>query len=204
MSKILSSAAADVQTTLTDQAPVESDTVGSRLRRMRKLYGMSQRELAKQAGVTNGAISVIEQDRVSPSVASLKKILEVFDLSLSEFFAADFTPDSRVFVRAADLTLISDGPVLLRQVGLNLANRKMQVLHETYPPGGDTGEVLLSHDGEEAGIVVRGEIEVTVGGQSQVLRRGDGYYFDSRLPHRFRNRGDEECELVSSCTPPSF
>jgi mannose-6-phosphate isomerase-like protein (cupin superfamily) len=36
------------------------------------------------------------------------------------------------------------------------------------------------------------------------LEPGDAYYFDSRLPHRFRNVGEEECEVVSACTPPSF
>jgi transcriptional regulator with XRE-family HTH domain len=85
--------------------------VGTRLRRLRDVYGMSQRELARQAGVTNGAISMIEQDRVSPSIASLKKILGAFGLSLSDFFADEFKLDSQIFYRADELTLISDGPV---------------------------------------------------------------------------------------------
>ena len=37
-----------------------------------------------------------------------------------------------------------------------------------------------------------------------ILGAGDGYYFDSTLPHRFRNLGEEECEIVSVCTPPTF
>ncbi|WP_442505125.1 cupin domain-containing protein [Novipirellula sp. SH528] len=204
MSKILSNSGDPVQPNSKEPASSESEAVGSRLLRLRQAYGISQRELAKRAGVTNGAISMIEQDRVSPSVASLKKILEVFGLSLADFFADDFEPDSQVFFRTAELAIIADGLVVLRQVGSNMSKRQMQMLHEIYAIGGDTGEVLLSHEGEEAGIVVRGEIEVTVGGQVEVLRRGDGYYFNSRLPHRFRNIGDEECELVSSCTPPSF
>lgn len=59
-------------------------------------------------------------------------------------------------------------------------------------------------DGEEAGIIVRGEIELTVGNQCEVLGPGDGYYFSSQLPHRFRNLGKVDCEIVSSCTPPTF
>jgi transcriptional regulator with XRE-family HTH domain len=178
--------------------------VGTRLRRLRDVYGMSQRELARQAGVTNGAISMIEQDRVSPSIASLKKILGAFGLSLSDFFADEFKLDSQIFYRADELTLISDGPVILRQLGANMSNRNLQVLHETYVGGGETGADLLTHDGEEAGIVVRGQIEITVGGQREVLSRGDGYYFSSRIPHRFQNIGADECEIVSVCTPPTF
>jgi mannose-6-phosphate isomerase-like protein (cupin superfamily) len=37
-----------------------------------------------------------------------------------------------------------------------------------------------------------------------VLGPGEAYYFDSRIPHRFRNPADEICELVSACTPPTF
>ena len=47
-------------------------------------------------------------------------------------------------------------------------------------------------------------IELTVNGQIYLLGPGDAYYFDSRLPHRFRNTGKETCRLVSACTPPSF
>jgi DNA-binding XRE family transcriptional regulator len=50
--------------------------VGAHLKAVRTMYGLSQRELAKRAGVTNGTISLIEQNRVSPSVSSLKKVLD--------------------------------------------------------------------------------------------------------------------------------
>jgi mannose-6-phosphate isomerase-like protein (cupin superfamily) len=80
----------------------------------------------------------------------------------------------------------------------------MAVMHEKYPPGADTGEVMLAHLGEEGGVVVRGSIELTVAGESRVLGPGDAYYFRSSLPHRFRNTGSLECEIVSACSPPTF
>ncbi len=190
-------------------APVDPGTsppaeVGIRIRQLREAWGMSQRKLAGLAGVTNGAISMIEQDRVSPSVASLRKILEVFGLSLVDFFSDNLATSMKVFYGADETTRLSCGPVTLRQVGGPTPYRKLQLLHEFYEPGGDTGPEMLSHDGEESGIVVRGQIEITVGSQCQTLGPGDGYYFDSRRPHRFRNRGNEQCELVSCCTPPRF
>jgi quercetin dioxygenase-like cupin family protein len=63
---------------------------------------------------------------------------------------------------------------------------------------------MLRHEGEEGGVVVRGEIELTVGDATRVLRAGDAYAFKSGIPHRFRNLGREACEIVSACTPPSF
>ncbi len=91
----------------------------------------------------------------------------------------------------------------LRQVG-DASRHAIQMLREVYQPGGDTGPDMLSHQAEEAGIVVSGVIEVTVGDQCRVLNPGDGYLFDSRLPHRFRNIGNTACVVVSACTPPTF
>ena len=82
--------------------------------------------------------------------------------------------------------------------------RDLQMLAERKAPGADSGKVMLNHHGEDCGIVLRGQLEVTVGEDKTVLGPGDAYYFDSREPHRFRNIGDEPCELVSACTPPSF
>jgi transcriptional regulator with XRE-family HTH domain len=203
MTKILNDDQGAVQMSPSRTHGSDCQEFGSRVLRLRQAYGISQRELAKRAGVTNGAISMIEQNRVSPSVASLSKILDVFGLSLSEFFASDFSADVHVFFPAGELPMVSEGAVNLRQIGGDQSNRRMLVLHEVYTPGGGTGDALLSHDGEEAGVVVRGEIEITVGGQCQILRPGDGYYFNSRMPHRFRNISSEDCEIVSSCLPGS-
>lgn len=185
-------------------AGLNAGEVGTRVHRLRQRFGMSQRKLAKVAGVTNGTISMIEQNRVSPSVASLKKILEAFGITLAEFFSSDFMEEAHVFYREHELPRLIDERVILRQVGGDFVNRKLQVLHETYAPGGDTGADMVSHEGEEAGVIVRGKIEITVGGQCEVLGAGDAYYFNSRLPHRFRNIHKEVCEIVSTCTPPTF
>lgn len=181
-----------------------STDIGARLKTLRRMYDLSQRELAKRAGVTNATISLIEQNKVSPSVGSLKKVLDGIPISLADFFALDLSPTSPVFYRADELTEITSGAVSYRQVGSDLSRRHMQILHERYEPGADTGRELLRHESEEGGIVVRGRIELTVGTEMRVLGPGDAYYFDSRLPHRFRNVGDEPAETVSACTPPSF
>ncbi|MBD3677456.1 MAG: cupin domain-containing protein [Rhodobacteraceae bacterium] len=186
--------------------------IGSRLRSLREARGLSQRELAARAGLTNGTISLIEQNKTSPSVSSLKSVLDAFPVSLSEFFSEveDVGPP-KYFYAATEFTELSpqdigmgDGArVSLRQLG-NAARHSLQVLHETYPPGADTGPDMLSHEAEEAGVVLSGIIEITVADQVRVLNPGDGYLFDSRLPHRFRNIGSMDCVIVSACTPPTF
>jgi transcriptional regulator with XRE-family HTH domain len=178
--------------------------VGTHLKAVRQMYGLSQRELAKRAGVTNGLISLIEQNRVSPSVSSLKKVLDGIPMALADFFTLDLGGKPQVFFPREELANIGTANVELRLVGGRLAQRNMSILHERYAANADTGEEMLTHAGEEGGVVVKGKIELTVGGESRVLGAGDAYYFKSSIPHRFRNTGREECEIVSASSPPSF
>ena len=178
--------------------------IGKRLRALRTEHGFSQRELATRAGVTNGTISMIEQNRTSPSVGSLKKVLDGFPIAMSDFFAHDFSSRRKIFFSETELARISEGKIEYKQVGRDLTGKSLQVLHETYKPGADTGRNMLSHQGEEAGVVVQGKLEVTVGTERQVLKVGDAFYFESHKPHRFRCIGDEAAIVVSACTPPSF
>ncbi|RPH54484.1 MAG: cupin domain-containing protein [Lysobacterales bacterium] len=178
--------------------------VGGHLKAVRIMYGLSQRELAKRAGVTNGTISLIEQNRVSPSVSSLKKVLDGIPMSLAEFFTLDLQVNPQVFYARDELTDIGDRDVSLRLIAAKRPNRAMAIMHERYRPKADTGADMLSHKGEEGGVIVSGRIELTVGGQSRVLGPGDAYYFASAVPHRFRNIGEQPCELISASTPPTF
>jgi transcriptional regulator with XRE-family HTH domain len=50
--------------------------IGGRLRFIRARQKLSQRELAKRAGVTNSTISLIESNQMNPSVGALKRILD--------------------------------------------------------------------------------------------------------------------------------
>jgi transcriptional regulator with XRE-family HTH domain len=178
--------------------------VGKQLRAVRTAFGLSQRELAKRAGVTNGMISLIEQDRVSPSVGSLQKVLSAFPMTMAEFFTRDMEGREEVVFRAEELPDVGTDNIHYRLVAAARRDRKMSILWESYEPDSDTGEDLLSHDGEEGGVVVEGQLELTVGGKTWVLGPGDAYYFDSRLPHRFRNTGDVRARIVSANAPPTI
>lgn len=187
---------------------------GARLKAAREARRLSQRQLAAAAGVTGAMISMVEQNRTSPSIATLKKILSGLDMSLGAFFAEAEPAGTGWYFRHEDLREITpeakigaaaeDTPrVRFLQVGRPGASA-LQMLYERYPPGADTGAELYSHEADEAGIVVAGEILVTVGTETRLLAAGDGYLFNSRTPHRFRNPGARDCIIVSACTPPTF
>jgi len=180
--------------------------LGARLRIVRLRHQLSQRALAKKAGVANATISLIESGNTSPSVSALKRILAGIPMTLAEFFSDELPGmKSEVFYRAESLTEISGGEgISYRQIGSAKAGHMLQILFETYEVGADTGLNMLQHEGEEGGVILSGRLEVTVGESSRVLSVGDAYYFNSNEPHRFRNAGSQPCTLVSSCSPPTF
>lgn len=201
---------------------MEDFDVGAKLRALRIAKGLSQRQLAEAARVPHGQISMIETNRSSPSIASLRKILSGLNIGMAEFFEPETPGPGQVFFRPADRHDLTSriagrsggraggggpghgaggGRVIIAQLG-DAPAHNLQILHETYEPGADTGRTMLAHAGSEGGIVIAGEIEVTVGAQVQILREGDGYLFDSAAPHRFRNLTDRLAVVVSACTPP--
>ena len=183
-------------------AEESSEGVGARLRYLREAHGLSQRELARRAGLNHGTVGGIEKETISPSVGSLRKILDSFPMTLSEFFALDPESETQVFFRHDELMEVGGGGISLRQVGHNLSGRPLQILLERYEPGAETAPQPYSHSGDEGGVVIQGRVELTVGGTTRVLEAGDGYLFSSRMPHVFRNVGDGEAVVVSANTPP--
>ena len=73
-------------------------------------------------------------------------------MSISEFFTLDLVPSGEVFFRDHELLDIAVGPkITMKLLGRQTKGRAMQILHEYYEPGADTGESMLRHDGEEGG-----------------------------------------------------
>src|SRR5262252_1744045 len=121
---------------LSKPSPIRmSIDVGARLKHVRELHGLSQRELARRAGVTNGLISLIEQNRVSPSVGSLKKVLDGIPLSMAEFFTLDLSDAPQAFFGMNELVELGNAEVSLRLVAAQRPARQLTVLHERYAAG---------------------------------------------------------------------
>lgn len=192
---------------------MESDfDIGARLKAMRSASALSQRQLAERAGVPHAQISNVEKNKVSPSVATLRKILGGLGVSMADFFEPERQLPQGPFFKADELvdltskvaaSAIGDGSgrMSFRQVG-DARAVNLQILHEVYEPLADTGETRLQHASSEGGYVIEGELEVTVGEEIRILRAGEAYLFDSRIPHRFRNVSDGRTVVISACTPP--
>lgn len=198
------STVATIVVTVKGERMTETIDVPGRVRVAREGRGLTQRDLARRAGLSHTTIAKIERGEINPTIASLQKIAVALRSTVAVLLSGgDEEPDRHVF-RRAELATVALGAHTIRQIGRHLGGHALQMMEDTYAPGADTGETMLSHAGEEAGFVVRGRLELTVGGTTETLETGDAYRFESRLPHRFRNVGDEDCVVIAAATPPSL
>lgn len=184
-----------------------SDTTlapGRRLSSIRQQMGLSQRRVAELSGLTHSAISTIEQDKVSPAVSTLQKLLKVYGLSLSEFFSEPARVEApQVVVDEGALIDIGGQGVSLRLIHNGNPERTLAMLLETYEPGATTGD-KIRHPGEETGTLLEGEITLTINGERYQLHAGQSYVINTGLPHSFTNASTQPCRIISAHTPATF
>jgi transcriptional regulator with XRE-family HTH domain len=154
------------------ECQILSDT-GVRLKLLRELAGISQRELAKRAGITNSSISTIEQGQVSPSVQSLARILSAIPISFSDFFT--FNPHSVV-------------------TGLTKASPRQLDARITVLSAQEAGS-FASAAVDLSGVVLEGVLTLIQLGGTQRLVRGESFYLSCGQLFRFSNPGSSELRL---------
>lgn len=169
---------------------------------VRRLNGWSQRQLARRAGVPHSAISMIEQGQISPSINSLKRVLDGVPMTLAEFFSLNLDVQIRVFFKPDQIPQTESNGITRAFLSGRGGDNAVVVVREHYAPGADTGEEPLVASGEMIGFITSGMLEMTVGGDIEVQQAGAAFYFERRRPHRLRNTGRETAELFCALLPP--
>lgn len=180
--------------------------IGSKIREIRKSKQLSIAELAEMTGLSTGIISQIERDLVTPSVVTFWKISKALEVSIGYFFDEEEekqTP-SPVVRRDERKTIKTSNSKALYELLSQDLSRKIEFLYITLQPGDPSSDGLVTHEGEECGLVLKGRLLVKMEHEEYILEEGDSIYYDSTIPHRYVNIGDEVCESVWAMTPPSF
>ncbi len=187
------------------------EDLGEAIRQLRRAQNLTLTELGERIGKSAAYLSLVERNKTKPSITMLQDIGEALGVHVGWFFQSD--PDAsdqerRIVVRAANrrrlhYTGIGSTDYLGQFDHLLSANLDGQLALglTRYEPGGSTGDDLYSHQGEEAGMVLQGRIELTVGEETYLLEEGDSYSFSSLEPHRYYNPGEEDAVVIWANTP---
>ena len=179
--------------------------ISERLRAFRKSRKMTLKDVADRAGCTSAYISQLEKGRANPSIATLKRIASVFNVKIIDFFLDDQDEEDEVLVRKEQRVMMgfNMGSAVIESLVRTTQNKRMQPLYNRLKPGaGSNGE--YTHEGEEFGIVLAGELELVVGDSVYYVKEGDSFYFPSTTSHGFYNRGEKDTIVIWVTSPPSF
>ncbi len=92
--------------------------------------------------LTHSAISTIEQDKVSPAISTLQKLLKVYGLSLGILFRAGKPDEPQVVINQDDLIEMGSQGVSMKLVHNGNPNRTLAMIFETYQPAQPLGKEL--------------------------------------------------------------
>ena len=181
--------------------PAMDVAVGQRIRDLRRTRAMSLEAVAARTELSIGFLSQIERGLSSPSLRVLATLADVLGVGIAGLFGAkenDAAAPDAIVTRErqrAELNLWRTGisKQLLSPAG---SEGRLNLFLVHMEPGGSTGDELYTHDGEEAGLVIEGEMKLTVDTESWTLKHGDSFRFASRRPHRFSNPSSNSKAVV--------
>lgn len=175
--------------------------VGTRLITLRRKMGLSQRELARRAGMTNSTLSTIEQGKASPSIASLERILNAFPVSFAQFFSDNAKTRSDVF-SPEELVSIDVGESSVGMLALSDTNVEgCYLATHRIAPHGTADFDWLNRGGTIAAVLIEGEIELYIESVKHHLLPGDSLHFSLSRGHRIVNCLNTPSVLVCTSLP---
>jgi transcriptional regulator with XRE-family HTH domain len=169
--------------------------IGARLRAFRNQKGMSIRSLAEKCGISVNTLSLIENDRTSPNVNTLKLLADGLDIPIVSFFEEENPEGSIVYQKQG------------QRLQVRFSNGTLERLREGLPPLGaepilvsleSTKEEVpvVSHLGREFIYCLEGVVTCEISNQSYPLFTGDSLLFNATAPHRWINANSHPSKLL--------
>lgn len=171
--------------------------IGAKIKALRQLRKKTLQEVADETGFSPALISQVENNNVSPPIATLAKIAKVLGVRVGYFFREEGPEEAYEVVRRGERPAVTR--VISNTGGQHgytyhaLTYKKRDKIMEPFLLAVDAGmrdeETLYSHEGEEFLLILEGEAELLLEKERIVLREGDSVYFESTLRHRLLSHG---------------
>ena len=175
--------------------------IGSKLKELRVLKGLTQEELAGRAELSKGFISQLERDLTSPSIATLMDIMQCLGTTIGDFF--NESPDEQVVFGKQDYfeKIDTDLNNEIKWIIPNAQKHVMEPILLTLKAEGSTCP-HHPHEGEEFGYVLQGSVSIHIGSKTFKAKKGESFYFIPDKKHYLTSKSGASILWVSS--PPSF
>ena len=180
--------------------------VGINIKRLRDDQGLTLRALADKLEISASFLSQVENGKASPSLSTLKSISDALSTTVSNLIGEVQGVENNPVVKFTErkhLDKIGKG-INLYLLTSRDPNKQMEPLLFSLKEGATSGERPYKHFGQEFVLVLKGSIEVMLNDIAYILKIGDSIYFNSNIPHTFKNIGKKDAEAIWVVTPPTF
>jgi transcriptional regulator with XRE-family HTH domain len=168
--------------------PTDEINVGRRLRELRAGRGLSMRALAEQSGLNVNTLSLIENQRTSPSVSTLQQLAQTLHVHISAFFETDQNDYKLlVYQKAGSRPTAAVTHGSIEDLGAGMPRFGAEPLIVTLAPNADSGKTPIVHTGREFVYCLEGHIAYSVDAVTYLLEPGDSLLFEAYLPHHWKN-----------------
>ena len=174
----------------------ETPNVGLRVRELRQQSGLSLRTLAELCGVSPNTVSLIERGASSPSVDTLQRLASGLEVPIVEFFERRDAEARLVLSRSTNRARSSAPGMTIEHLGSGLAGHALASFLITMEPGASTNIAPIEHSGAEWVYCLEGRVAYEVDSREYRLTEGDNLLFDASLPHRWRNPGAMQAQVL--------
>ncbi len=180
--------------------------LGAEIRALRKDQGQTLKRVSARAGISVGYLSEIERDLTRVPIDVLRRLCDALGVSIGWLLRASRSAPEH----ERDLIVRADARTKLTFPGLGISEEllsphlsgPLEVLISTIEPGADSED--YTHDGDEAGVVLTGELDLWIDGTHHRLGEGDSFAFSSKLTHRCANRTPRPTRVLWIITPPHY
>jgi len=167
--------------------PLDEINVGRRLRGLRTAHGLSMRALAQQSGLNVNTLSLIENQRTSPSVSTLQQLAQTLQVSISAFFETGQGNKQVVYQKDGARPRAAFTHGYMEDLGAGMPRFGAEPLIVTLAPKADSGKTPIVHTGQEFVYCLEGRIAYSVDNETYLLEPGDSLLFEAYLPHHWKN-----------------
>ncbi|MBW5447195.1 cupin domain-containing protein [Cohnella sp. CFH 77786] len=166
--------------------------VGTNIRAIRHKRGITMEKLCEGTGLSQGFVSLLENNKTTPSLTTLETIADFFQVPMAYLLLKQ---DERMsVVRKADRThSIYRGSNKIEHLA-EIGGLRMSI--SEIPPGFNEERVTNQHEGLETHYVIKGRLAVGQGEDEFVVEEGDSFSWYASVPHWVRNVGEEQAVLL--------
>jgi len=173
--------------------------IARKIRQIRLQNNLTLESVAEVTGLTKSYLSMVENGKKSPPIATLSKIARAFGVNIGAFFEQKKPEDHFIFIRKGrGKVVVRDGTIFgyrYESIAPTKRPKKMEPFIITLPSKSKEGE-LFDHEGEELLYVLEGKTNFFYGDKKYLLKEGDCIYFDSSIPHRGEGVGRKPAKAL--------